>query len=95
MPSTGSTTASPEVPRRAREEPDWTRVSIREILELAIAEEVEARDYYRRAADLAGSMHTREVLLSLSAMEQGHADTLRRELDELLLQRDLEAGMAD
>ena len=70
-------------------------MTIQEILELAIADEEHARDYYRRAADLTGSMHTRQVLLSLSAMEQGHADTLRRELEELVLQRDLEAGMAD
>jgi len=28
-------------------------------------------------------------------MEQGHADTLRKELEEIDLQRDLEAGMAD
>jgi rubrerythrin len=70
-------------------------MSIREILELAIADEEDARDYYRRAAGLAGCMHTRTVLLSLSAMEQGHADTLRKELDELLLQRELETGMAD
>jgi rubrerythrin len=68
---------------------------MKEILELAIADEEDARDYYRRAADLAGSMHTRKVLLSLSAMEQSHADQLRGELDELILQRDLEAGMAD
>jgi rubrerythrin len=70
-------------------------MSIKDILELAIGDEEAARDYYRRAADLTGSMHTRKVLLSLSEMEQGHADTLRRELDELVLQRDLEAGMAD
>jgi rubrerythrin len=70
-------------------------MSIRDILELAIADEEDARDYYRRAADLTGSMHTRDVLLSLSAMEQSHADTLRTELEELVLQRDLEAGMAD
>jgi len=70
-------------------------MSIREILALAIADEEDARDYYRRAADLAGSAHTRSVLLSLSAMEQTHADTLRLELDELTLQQDLETGMAD
>ncbi len=70
-------------------------MSLRDILEYAIADEEDARDYYRRAADLAGSVHTRKVLLSLSAMEQGHADTLRAELDELALQHDLEAGMAD
>ncbi len=83
------------MPHNRREDLDWTAMSIQDILELAIADEVEARDYYRRAADLAGSMHTRNVLLSLSAMEQTHADTLRKELEELALQRDLEAGMAD
>ena len=95
MPLTGSTTASPEPPRRGRVDPDWTAMSIQDILVLAIADEEDARDYYRRAAGLAGSMHTRKVLLSLAEMEQSHADTLRRELEELLLQRDLEAGMAD
>ncbi len=70
-------------------------MSMQEILELAIADEEDARNYYRRAAGFAGSMHTRKVLLSLAEMEQSHAEALRRELDELLLQRDLEAGMAD
>lgn len=83
------------MPQNRREDLDWAAMSIQDILELAIADEIEARDYYRRAADLAGSMHTRTVLLSLSEMEQTHADTLRRELDELVLQRDLETGMAD
>ena len=83
------------MPHGRRENLDWGAMSIEEILELAIADEVEARDYYRRAADLAGSVHTRKILLSLSEMEQGHAETLRKELDELTLQRDLEAGMAD
>ena len=76
-------------------DPDWAAMSMQEILELAIADEEDARNYYRRAAGLAGTVHTRKVLLSLAEMEQSHADTLRRELDELLLQRDLEAGMAD
>jgi len=70
-------------------------MSIQEILELAIADEEDARDYYRHAAGLAGSMHTRTVLLSLAAMEQEHAETLRRELEEIVLQRDLETGIAD
>jgi len=83
------------MPHNRREGLDWAAMSIQEILQLAIADEEDARDYYRRAADLTGSMHTRRVLLSLSEMEQGHADTLRRELEELTLQRDLEAGMAD
>jgi len=70
-------------------------MSIREILELAISDEEHARDYYRRAADMTGNMHTRRIFLSLSDMEQGHAETLRKELDEIDLQRDLESGMAD
>ena len=70
-------------------------MSIKDILELAINDEEEARDYYRRAAELTGNMHTRRVLLDLSEMEQGHADQLRKELEELTLQRDMEEGMAD
>jgi rubrerythrin len=77
------------------EDIDWSAMSIKDILELAIADEEHARDYYRRAADLTGNMHTRRILLSLSDMEQGHADTLRKELDEIELQRDLESGLAD
>jgi rubrerythrin len=74
---------------------NWNQISIEEILELAIADEEYARDYYRHAADLAGSIHTRRMLLQLSEMEQGHADQLRQELDDLLQQRTLETGMAD
>jgi rubrerythrin len=73
----------------------WNDLSIQEILELAIADEEDARNYYRRAADRTGNMHTRRLLLSLSDMEQGHADVLRKELEELVLQKDLETGMAD
>jgi rubrerythrin len=40
-------------------------------------------------------VQTRRVLLGLADMEQGHAETLRRELEELRLQQDLEAGIAD
>ena len=58
-------------------------------------DEEEARDYYRRAAELTGNPHTRQMLLNLSDMEQDHADQLRKELEELILQRGLEAGMAD
>ena len=58
-------------------------MSLEDILELAIDDEIEARDYYRRAADHAGNTHTRRMLSGLAAMEQGHADTLRKELDEI------------
>jgi len=70
-------------------------MSLQDILELALADEIEARDYYRTAADCAGNMHVRRMLLGLADMEEGHADTLRKELDDLALQRDLETGMAD
>ena len=73
----------------------WNDLSIQEILELAIADEEDAQKYYRRAADRTGNMHTRRLLLSLADMEQGHADVLRKELDELVLQKDLETGIAD
>ena len=79
-----------------RSEPvNWANISMEEILERAIADEIEARDYYKHAAECAGATHTRRVLLNLSAMEQGHADELQKELNELLAQRELEAGMAD
>jgi len=74
---------------------DWNELSLQNILELAIEDEIEARDYYRVAADHAGNTGTRQMLLGLAGMEQGHADALRKELEELRLQRDLEAGMAD
>lgn len=74
---------------------DWTAMSIEDILELAIEDEEHARDYYLHAAGLAGNAHTRETLLRLSHMEQGHADDLRAELQELRLQKEMEEGMAD
>ncbi len=74
---------------------NWDRMSIEEILAFAIADEEYARDYYRRAAGLAENLHTRRMLQRLSEMEQGHADQLRKELDELAAQRELETGMAD
>lgn len=83
------------MPHQHNEELNWSDMSIQDILELAIADEEDARDYYKRAAGLAGNLHTRRVLLDLSEMEQGHADQLRKELDEILLQRELERGMAD
>jgi rubrerythrin len=74
---------------------NWEEMSIEDILELAISDEIFARDYYRHAADLTGNLHTRRMLLELSTMEQGHADALQKELDELHVQRDLETGIAD
>jgi len=70
-------------------------MSLQNILELAIEDEIEARDYYTVAAGHAGNSSTRQMLLGLAVMEQGHADALRKELEDLHLQRDLETGMAD
>ena len=36
---------------------------MRDILEIAIADEIEARDYYRHAADVAADLHTRQILM--------------------------------
>jgi len=83
------------MPHHRQEPLNWDEMSMQDILQLAIADEEEARDFYRHAAELAGDLHARRVLLNLAEMEQGHADQLRRELEELSLQRDLEAGMAD
>lgn len=77
------------------EEVNWSEMSMLTILEMAIAHEVEARDYYHHAAECAGDPHTRDMLLRLSHMEQEHADMLQEELGNLLIQRDLEAAMAD
>jgi rubrerythrin len=74
---------------------NWNELSIEDILELAIADEEEAREYYRHAAECAGSMHTRRMLLKLSEMESTHAVQLRKELEELHLQREEETGIAD
>ena len=74
---------------------DWRNMSIGEILRLAITDEEDVRDYYRRAAEVAGSGRTRRMLLNLAEMEQGHADQLRRELEQIKDQEELETGMAD
>lgn len=74
---------------------NWKEMSVEDILRLAIADEEEAQEYYDRAAQLVGDYHTRTVLLKLSDMERGHAEELRKELSNLLLQREMETGMAD
>lgn len=74
---------------------DWNDITLEEVFELAIADEEAARDYYKHAAGMAGNPHTQKLLLELSAMEQGHADALRKELNEIRIERIEEAGMAD
>jgi rubrerythrin len=83
------------VMNETHEEVNWSEVSIIDILKIAVAHEVEARDYYLHAADCTGNPHTRDLLLRLSEMEQGHADQLQQELNDLRIQRDIETAMAD
>lgn len=73
----------------------WETMSIRDVLMLAIADEEDASDYYRRAAELAASPHIKRVLRNLAEMEEGHAATLQLELDELDTQQETETAMAD
>jgi len=77
------------------EEIDWKEITLEEVFELAIEDEEYARDYYKHAAELSGNPHTQQLLMQLSEMEQGHADSLRAELEELRIEREEEAGMAD
>ena len=74
---------------------NWNEVSLEEVLTTAIADELAACDYYRHAAALTGNSHTRALLVRLSDMEQGHADSLRVELDNVIVQREMESGMVD
>lgn len=74
---------------------NWADMSIEDILELAIADEEYAREYYSQAAERVGSLHTRRMLMKLAEMERGHATELRKELEELRLERDEETGIAD
>ena len=74
---------------------NWNEMSVEDILRLAIADEEEAQEYYHHAAHCVGGYHTRRMLLKLSEMEKGHAEELRKELDDLLVQRAMETGMAD
>jgi rubrerythrin len=83
------------MPRPPHDQLNWNALSMQDILTLAIKDEEEARDYYRHAAELAGDLNTRRMFQGLAEMEQGHADLLTRELNELNLQHDLEVGMAD
>lgn len=83
------------MPHPPHDQLNWDALSIEDVLALAIADEEEAQAYYLHAAHLAGNAHTRRVLLGLAEMEQGHADALRKELEDLRLQHDLETGMAD
>jgi len=73
----------------------WDEMTIRDILTLAIADEEDAREYYRHAAEITVNPHTREVLRRLAEMEEGHAAALKLELDDLDAQRECETAMAD
>jgi rubrerythrin len=73
----------------------WNELTVKDILELAVADEKDAEAYYLHASRLAGNPRTREMFLNLAEMEHGHASVLLRELEELEAQRECETGMAD
>jgi rubrerythrin len=54
-----------------------------EVLQRAIGDEIEARDFYRRVAKSFESQKAKEVFLDLMEMEEGHIRLLQAELDYL------------
>src|SRR4030065_71470 len=66
---------------------NWDELSLQNILELAIEDEIEARDYYTVAADHAGNTGTRRMLLGLAGDGSGKdvMDATRLVLDRLHL----------
>lgn len=54
-----------------------------EVLQKAIGDEIEARDFYRKTAESFGQDQAKEVFLDLMEMEQGHIRLLQAELDFL------------
>ncbi len=55
--------------------------SLENILQDAIDKELDAKQFYTEAAELAQAAAVREFLLEMAEMEQGHADMLRRKLE--------------
>lgn len=54
-----------------------------EILEMAIANEMESFTYYKTAADCVGDVKIKELLLSLAHLEEAHKLKLEAHLIEL------------
>ena len=62
---------------------ELSTMSMIEILEMAIASEVDSFNYYKTAADCVGDEKTRELLLTLARIEEGHKLQLEGHLLEL------------
>ncbi|MBT3232982.1 MAG: ferritin family protein [Calditrichaeota bacterium] len=75
----------PPLPRSAPrlDEDKELSTSLKEILELAISKEQEAKAFYEDAALLARDNSGRQLLEYLATFEEGHERTLQAELDSL------------
>ncbi len=62
---------------------ELSNMSMIEILEMAIANEVDSLNYYKNAAGCVGDEKTRELLLTLASIEEGHKMQLEGHLLEL------------
>jgi rubrerythrin len=62
---------------------ELSNMSMIEILEIAIANEVDAYQYYKTAADCVGDEKIRDMLLTLASIEEGHKLQLEGHLTEL------------
>ncbi len=75
--------------------PRFSADSIEELLKHAIGREVDANDFYRRAAARAIDTNSRRTLEYLADIEHGHELMLRSELDAFLRDRDWYAEKPD
>ncbi len=75
----------PPLPRSAPrlDEEKELSTSLKDILELAIAKEREAKAFYEDAAQLAQDQSGKQLLEYLARFEEGHERTLQVELDSL------------
>ena len=72
---------------------NWNELSIEDILELAIADEEEAQEYYRHAAECVGNMHTRRMLLKLSEADSEVVRLTQELLDHVKAEQDIQARL--
>jgi rubrerythrin len=67
--------------------------NIFEALEAAITREVDAYNYYSKAAEEAGNIALKELFLSLAAREKEHEWELKERLSNLKVQMEIDRAM--
>lgn len=72
----------PKTPPRSDEISDGDK-SLSEIIELAIEKEIEAKEFYLEAAELAQDPSGKHLLRYLAVFEEGHEQTLKAELKSI------------